>query len=66
MGPFSNFQDEHYFIKDWFNYYTDVFYYKLFSSLDMIGHWLNARYSLGLKLEQVSFDKALKKLKQQD
>ena len=51
-------------IKDWVDYYSDSFYCKLFSALDVIGHLLNVRYELGIK--QVHFHKVVCRLRDRD
>ena len=43
-----HFKPIHHRIKDWFDYYADFFFYKIFSGFDMIGQILNAYYDLGL------------------
>lgn len=48
-------------IKGMFDYYVDVFYYKLFSAWDTLGHLLNAQYELNLN--KPSFHSAVSKLK---
>lgn len=58
-----NFDDKHYQIQDEFTYYADVFYYKLFSAWDTIGHILNVRYKLGIE-KRPDFHKAISKLAQ--
>lgn len=63
---FPHFEPIHFLIKDWFDYYADTFYYKLFSAWDMLGHILNVRHSLGLKQQDVTFHRAVKKLADKD
>lgn len=63
---FPHFQPIHYAIKDWFDYYSDVFYYKFFSALDMVGHILNVRYELGIKQSKVSFQSVVVDLRDKD
>jgi hypothetical protein len=46
---FPHFEEEHFHIKDWFDYFSDVFYYKLFSSLDIVSHILNIWFDVGIK-----------------
>lgn len=58
---FPHFEKKDRLVKAQFNYYVDVFYYKLFSAWDTLGHLLNAMY--GLEIRKASFDKAIKKLK---
>src|SRR5260221_213955 len=47
--------------KDWFDFYSDTLYFKLFSAWDLIGHFLNVKYGLGV--EKVDFHKAVTNLK---
>lgn len=63
---FPHFESIHFLIKDWFDYYADTFYYKLFSAWDMLGHILNARYRLGIIRHNVSFRQAVNKLGKKD
>lgn len=58
---FPHFSEKDHYIKSFFDYFADVFYYKLFSAWDTLGHLLNVTYELGL--DRASFDKAFKKLK---
>ncbi|HOY10312.1 MAG TPA: Cthe_2314 family HEPN domain-containing protein, partial [Candidatus Omnitrophota bacterium] len=59
---FPDFENIHYEIKKWFDYYSDVFYYKLFSALDIVGHILNNTQNLKIKKSKVSFSRSLRKL----
>jgi hypothetical protein len=67
---FSNFEDRHFQILEQFAFYTDVFYYKLFSALDTIGQVLVVTYQLELRAkknrvdEKVDFRKAVNALKE--
>jgi len=63
---FPHFEPMHFEIKDWFDYYSDTFYYKLFSALDMVGHLLNVRHELGIEQQQVSFRRAVNQLPDRD
>ena len=47
-------------MKAQFDYYADIFYYKLFSAWDTLGHLLNVTYEL--EVDRASFDKAVRKL----
>ena len=58
---FPHFEKQHHLTKAWFDYYADVFYYKLFSAWDTLGHLLNIMY--GLEVDKPSFNRVLKKLK---
>ena len=60
---FPHFEEQNHYTKEWFDYYADAFYFKLFSALDILGHWLNSRYRLGIKQRSVNFNVAVKKLK---
>ncbi len=59
---FPHFEKEHFIIKDWFDYYSDTFYYKLFSAWDTIGHMLNIYFNLNIG--RVDFSIAVGKIKQ--
>src|SRR5258708_18281975 len=52
--------------KDWFDYYSDTFYYKLFSAWDLIGHFLNVKYDLKIVIKKVDFKTAIEKLQDKD
>lgn len=57
---FPHFDNEKYLIKDYFDYFVDVFYYKAFSSWDTIGHILTLLYHLPIR--KPDFEKAVDKL----
>lgn len=59
---FPHFNEQDHITKEWFDYYADMFYYKIFSALDILGHWLNSRYRLGFKQRNVNFHKVVKRL----
>lgn len=60
---FPNFEKRHHDIKHQFDFYTDVFYYKLFSAWDTVGQLLFLIYDLKLASNQkVSFALAVRKL----
>lgn len=61
---FPNFKEEHFIIKNWFDYYSDTFYYQLFSAWDIIGHIMNVYFNLGIEKGKVDFSKAVSKVKQ--
>lgn len=46
---FPQFEDHHFARKAQFDYYVDVFYYKLFSACDTVGHILKSVYDLSIK-----------------
>lgn len=60
---FPNFEKKHWNIKRWFDYFSDIFYYQIFSSWDGVGHLINEQYQLGLDLDDVSFRRIIKPLK---
>jgi hypothetical protein len=57
---FPDFEEVDFHIKGWFNYYSDILYYKLFSAWDLVGHILNVKYDL--KIKRADFDRAVKAL----
>ncbi len=58
---FPHFEKNHHLIKAQFDYFSDIFYYKLFSAWDTLGHILNEMYDLDVK--RVDFHKAVEALK---
>jgi hypothetical protein len=58
---FPHFTRRHHEIKSSFDYFADVFYYKLFSAWDNLGHLLNIQYNLGI--DHPTFHKAVVSLK---
>lgn len=60
---FPNFEKKHFVTKDWFDYYSDTFYHKLFSAWDTIGHVLNIYFGLGMKPNRVYFPDVASELK---
>jgi hypothetical protein len=56
---YPQFEDRHFRIKEWFDFYSDTLYYKLFSAWDVIGHVINVKYALGLKQKEVYFRSAV-------
>lgn len=64
---FPHFRELHYQVKDWFDFYADAYYHKLFSAFDIIGHILHVRYNqdahykLGRKIAFNSVIDAIKK-----
>ncbi len=58
---FPHFDDNHHGIKAQFNYFADVFYYKLFSAWDNLGHIINNMYELEIK--KADFRRVVKGLK---
>ncbi len=63
---FPHFEPIHFEIKDWFDYYSDVFFSKTFSSLDMVAQILNIYNNVGLQESKVSFHKVVARLKEKD
>lgn len=60
---YPDFTERHFHIKDWFDFYSDTFYYKLFSAWDLVGHMINLAYGLGIKKKNVYFSTAVEALK---
>lgn len=61
---FHNFEEKHYGIKYFFNYYSDIFYYKIFGVWDSIYHLINKFYQINIQTNDIKFkNKLLKKLK---
>lgn len=58
---YPNFEEKHFKIKSEFDYYVDVFYYKIFSAWDTVGHVLNVMHNL--KIKKPSFRSVVEKLK---
>jgi hypothetical protein len=61
---YPHFEKQHFIIKDWFYFYSDTFYHKLFSAWDMVGHIINVYFKLGIKSERVYFPNAVNGLKE--
>lgn len=57
---FPDFEERHFRIKGWFDYFVDALYYKLFSTWDLIGHFLNVKYDL--EVGKADFGKAVSAL----
>ena len=57
---FPHFSERDHEVKMMFDYYADIFYYKLFSCWDNVGHLLNLQYDLEIK--RTTFHSALEKL----
>lgn len=55
---FPDFEDKHHLIKSNFDYYADVFYYKMFSAWDILGQIMNLVFKLGLGEKLVTFEKS--------
>jgi HEPN superfamily protein len=54
---YPRFEDRHFPIKAWFDFYSDTLYYKLFSAWDVVGHIIDVTCDLTVK--NVDFDKAV-------
>jgi hypothetical protein len=63
---FPDFKEAHYLLKTWFDYFSDTFYYKLFSSLDIIGHIINVKYELDIQNNHIYFTNLVNELKNKD
>ena len=61
---FPDFEERHFAIKAWFDFFSDTLYYKLFSAWDVLGHVLNVKYDL--RAERVDFGQAVKALKSKE
>ena len=59
---YPHFNESDFIIKDWFDYYSDTFYFKLFSAWDVIGHLINIKYDLKIERKNISFWTAVNKL----
>lgn len=60
---FPDFEDKHHLIKSNFDYYADVFYYKMFSAWDILGQIMNISFKLNLKSNKVTFYESHKQIK---
>jgi len=58
---YPNFKEKHFKIKREFDYYVDVFYYKIFSAWDTVGHVLNVLHNL--KIKKPTFSLVAEKMK---
>lgn len=59
---FPDFEEHHFVAKEWFDFYSDTFYQKLFSAWSILGHLLNIQHALGLKERDVDFTPAVRRL----
>jgi len=57
-----NFKTKHHYIKHFFDYYVDVFYYKVFSALDTLPQLLNAYFQMDVKPGRGAVTKIMKEL----
>jgi len=57
---YPHFEQKDHLTKAQFDYYADIFYYKLFSAWDTLGHILNVLYELGI--DKPTFNEAVRKL----
>jgi hypothetical protein len=60
---FPDFEEKHFVMKGWFDFYADTFYQKLFATWSVVGHLLNAMFLLNLSESQVDFGPAVDRLK---
>ncbi|MBM7623696.1 Cthe_2314 family HEPN domain-containing protein [Sporohalobacter salinus] len=61
---FPDFEEKHFCIKYFFDYYADIFYYKIFGVWDSIYHLINVFYCINIKGFEVEFKgKLMRKLK---
>jgi hypothetical protein len=56
---YPDFTKRDFHIKGWFDFYSDTFYYKLFSAWDLVGHMIKVAYGLGIKKRAISFSTAV-------
>ncbi len=63
---YPDFEEVHFHIKMWFDFFSDTLYYKLFSAWDLIGRVLNVKYGLDIKEKNVYFSTAFEKLGDKD
>lgn len=63
---FPNFEEVHFTRKAQYDYYVDVFYYKLFSAFDTLGHLLDTIYDLDLPSSRVYLATAVDALAPRD
>jgi hypothetical protein len=63
---FPYFDAEHFAIKDGFDFYADIYYFKVFSAIDGIWQILNVYFNLGLMVDKVSFKNVCSKLEKID
>ena len=63
---YPDFEEVHFHIKMWFDFFSDTLYYKLFSAWDLIGHVLKVKYGLDIRKERVYFGPAVDKLGDKD
>ncbi len=60
---FPNFNHEHFVIKDYFDFYADIYFFKSFSAIDD-GLWqlLNVYFSLGIDVRRVTWENMCSKI----
>jgi hypothetical protein len=59
---FPNFEKEHFIRKDAFDYFADVFFYKVFSAIEGLWQLLNIIYDCNIKENNVSLESLRRKL----
>ncbi len=57
ISYFHNFNEQNFSNKINYDFYSDFFYYKLFSAWDIVGHIINIIFQLEIKENNVSFGK---------
>jgi hypothetical protein len=60
---FPEFEEKHYHIKEEFDYYSDIYFYKIFSAYNSLLHFINILYLLELNDYDVDFYKIIPGLK---
>jgi hypothetical protein len=63
---YPKFEEIHFFVKEWFDFYSDTFYYKIFSAWDIVGHMLNLKYDLNIEEKDIGFRSSVNKLNNKD
>lgn len=66
VAYFPNFKESDHFIHKQFCYYADTFFYKIFTSWDTIGQFLNNRCDLKFDKKDVSFKRIVNALNQSE
>ena len=63
---FPHLDNEHFAIKDGFDFYADIYFFKVFSAIDGIWQILNVYFNLGLTVKAVRFSNVCSKLEKID
>ncbi|MBU5345833.1 Cthe_2314 family HEPN domain-containing protein [Paenibacillus lautus] len=61
---YKDFEPHHFGNKEKFDYYSEAFYFKVFSCWEVIGHILNIQYDL--KMKKIEFKKVVRQLKSEN